>query len=145
MQLVDERDDLPGRVLDVVEHGLEPLFELAAILRAGHHRSEVQADDGLVAQAVRHIAGHDALGQSLDDRGLADAGLADQHRIVLGATGEHLHDAPNLVVPADNRIEFAFAGQLGQVGGVLLQCLIGGLRVGTGDPGAAADLDECLP
>ena len=39
----------------------------------------------LVAQALRHVAGDDALGQALDDRGLADAGLADQHRVVLGA------------------------------------------------------------
>ena len=37
VQLVDERDDLPGGVFDVIEHGLEPLLELAAVLGAGHH------------------------------------------------------------------------------------------------------------
>ena len=58
---------------------------------------------------------------------------------------EHLHDAANLVVPPDNRVEFAFAGAGGQVGGVLLQRLIGGLGVGAGDAGAAADLDERVP
>ena len=45
VQLVDERDDLPGGVLDVVEHGLEPFLELAAVLGAGDHRAEVQRDD----------------------------------------------------------------------------------------------------
>ena len=144
VQLVDERDDLARRVLDVVEHGLEPFLELAAVLGAGHHRAHVQVDDGLVAQALRHVAGHDALGQALDDRGLADAGLADEHRVVLGATGEHLHHAANLVVPPDDRVELALAGPGGQVGGVLLQRLVGGLGVGAGDPGAAADLDERL-
>ena len=144
VQLVDERDDLARRVLDVVEDGLEPFLELAAVLRAGDHRTEVQRDDGLVAQALRHVAGDDALGQALDDRGLADAGLADEHRVVLGATAQHLHDATNLVVAPDDRVELALAGALGQVGGVLLQRLVGALGVGAGDAGAAADLDERL-
>ncbi len=30
------------------------------------------------------------LGQALDDGGLADAGLADQHRVVLGAAAERI-------------------------------------------------------
>ena len=134
----------PGGVLDVVEDGLEPFLELAAVLRAGDHRAEVERDDGLVAQAFRHIAVDDALGQALHDRGLADAGFADQHRVVLGATREHLNDAANLVVPPDNRVEFALAGLGRQVGGVLLECLVGGLRLGTGDAGAAAYLDEAV-
>ncbi len=145
MQLVDEGDDLPGRVLDVVEHGLEPFLEFAAVLGAGHHRTQVQADDGLVAQALGYVAGDDALGQTFHDGGLADARLADQHRVVLGATGEHLHDAANFVVPPDNRVKLAFAGALGQVGGVLFQRLIGGLGVSAGHARAAADLDERLP
>ena len=108
----------------------------------GDHRAEVERDDGLVAQALRHVARDDALGQALDDRGLADARLADQHRVVLGATAQHLHDATNLVVAPDNRVELAFAGAGGQVGGVLLQRLVGALGVGAGDAGAAAHLDE---
>ena len=142
VQLVDEGDDLAGRVLDVVEDGLEPFLEFAAVLGAGHHRTHVQADDGLVAQALGYVAGDDALGQTFHDGGLTDTGLADQHRVVLGATAQHLHDASNLVVPTDNWVEFAFAGAFGQVGGVLLQRLIGRLGVGAGDAGAAANLDE---
>ena len=38
-----------------------------------------------------HVARDDALREPLDDRGLADARLADQHRVVLGAAREHLH------------------------------------------------------
>ena len=86
----------------------------------------------------------DALGQALDDRGLADAWLADEHGVVLGAAAQHLHDAANLVVAPDDRVELAFAGMVGQVGGVLLQRLIAALGVGTGDAGAAAYLDERL-
>ena len=42
VQLVDEGDDLAAGVLDLLEHGLEPLLELAAVLRAGHHRGQVE-------------------------------------------------------------------------------------------------------
>ena len=42
MQLVDEGDDLALRAGDLLENGLEPLLELAAVLRAGHHRAEVE-------------------------------------------------------------------------------------------------------
>ena len=46
VQLVDEGDDLAVGVLDLLEHGLEPLLELAAVLRAGHHRGRGRARPG---------------------------------------------------------------------------------------------------
>ena len=85
VQLVDERDDLAGRVGDLLEHGLQPLLELAAVLGAGEHRADVERDEALVLQALGHVAVGDAPGEALDDGGLADAGLADQHRVVLRA------------------------------------------------------------
>ena len=50
VQLVDERDDLPGRILDVVEDGLEALLELTAVLGARHHGTQVERHNGLVPQ-----------------------------------------------------------------------------------------------
>jgi hypothetical protein len=85
VQLVDEGDDLASAGLDLLEHGLEPLLELAAVLRPGDHRPEVQADERLPRRILGHVAVDDALGQALDDGGLADAGLADEDRVVLGA------------------------------------------------------------
>ena len=37
VQLVDEGDDLALGVGDLLQHGLEPLLELAPVLGAGHH------------------------------------------------------------------------------------------------------------
>ena len=125
VQLVDEGDDLALGVGDLLQHGLEPLLELAAVLGAGHHRAEVQRHEALALQALGDVAGDDPLGQALDDRGLADAGLADQHGVVLGAPGQHLDDAADLGVPADDRVDLAVAGPLGEVDGVLLQRLEG--------------------
>jgi len=50
VQLVDEEDDLALGGLDLLEDGLEPLLELAAVLRPGHHRREVQRDQPLALE-----------------------------------------------------------------------------------------------
>ena len=125
--------------LHFLQHGLEALLELAAVLGAGDQRAHVERDDPLVLQPFGHVAADDALRQPFDDRGLADAGLADQHRVVLGAAGEHLDDAADLLVAADHRIELALRGELGQVAAVPLERFVGRFRVLRGDALAAAD------
>ena len=105
----------PGGLLDLVDHGLEPLLELAAVLGAGDERPHVQGHQPLVFQVLRHVALDDPPGQALDDGGLSHARLADEHRVVLGAPGQHLHDAPDLLVPADDRVELVHARQPGEV------------------------------
>jgi hypothetical protein len=47
----------------------------------------------------------DALRQAFDNRGLADAGFADQHRVVLGAAAQDLDDTFQFAVATDQRIE----------------------------------------
>ena len=42
VHLVDEQDDLARGLLDLVEHALQPLLELAAIFGAGDHRAQVE-------------------------------------------------------------------------------------------------------
>ena len=42
VQLVDEQDDLALGVDDLLEDGLQPLLELAAVLRAGDQRAHVE-------------------------------------------------------------------------------------------------------
>ena len=112
------------------EHGLQPLLELAAIFGAGDQRAQVERQHLLVLQALRHVALDDAMRQALDDGGLADARLADQHRIVLGAARQHLDGAPDLLVAADHRIELALGRGLGEVAGVALQRVVGLLGAG---------------
>ena len=125
MHLVDEQDDLAVRGLDLGEHGLQPLLELAAIFGARDQRAEVERQHLLVLQALRHVAIDDAVRQPLDDCRLADARLADQHGIVLGAAGEHLNGAPDLLVTADDGIELALGCGLGEVAGVAFQRIVG--------------------
>ena len=86
----------------------------------------------------------DALGEALDDRGLADAGVADEHRVVLGLAGQDLHDAADLGVAADHRVEPSGAGVGDEVAAVFLQRLVGDLGHGGGDPLVAADRGQRL-
>src|SRR6266540_3777559 len=125
VQLVDEQDDLALGGLDLVQNGLQPLLELAAVLGAGEQRADVERPDTLALQALGDVAGDDALRQSFGDRGLADARLADQDWVVLRAPGEHLDHAPDLLVAADDRVEPSFLGQGRQVAAELLQRLVG--------------------
>ena len=123
VQLVDEQDHLPFLLGELVEHALQALLEFAAKFGAGHQRRHVEREDALVLQPLGHLAVDDALRESLDDRGLADAGLADQHRIVLGAPLQHLDRAADLIVAPDHRIELAAARALGQIDRVFLEGL----------------------
>ena len=84
------------------------------------------------------------LREALDDRGLADAGLADEHRVVLGAARQHLDDAADLLVAADDRIELALARQLGEVAAVALERLIGAFGILARHALRAADARERL-
>ena len=133
VHLVDEQDDLALGGGDLIEHGLQPLLELAAIFRAGDERAHVERQQLLVFEPLRHVAIDDAQRETLDDRRLADAGLADQHRIVLRAARQHLDGAADFLVAADDRVELALARRFGEVAGVFLQRVIlvfGGGRVG---------------
>ena len=123
VQLVDEEDDLALGLLDLLEHGLETLLELAAVLGAGDQGADVERDHAAVAKGLGDVAVDDPLGEALDDRGLADAGLADQHRVVLGAAREHLDHPADLLVAADHRVELVLTRVGGQVAAELLQRL----------------------
>ena len=62
---------------------------------------------------------------------LPTPGLADEHRVVLGAAREHLDRAADLIVAADDRIELAARGARGEVDGVFLEraAFLFGLRI----------------
>jgi hypothetical protein len=148
VQLVDEEDDLALGVLDLGEHGLEPLLELAAVLRAGEERADVERDHAPVAQRLGDVAGDDPLGEAFDDRRLADPRVADQDRVVLGPPREDLDHPADLLVAADDRVELAGSRIGGQVAAELLQRLHRLLRIRGGDtvrpPRLGDRLDERL-
>ena len=140
VQLVDEQDDATVGVLHLAQYGLQAVLELTAVLRARQHRSDVERDDVAVFQARRHVAVDDALCQTLDDSRLTSSRLADEHGVVLCATGEHLNGATDLLGTSDDRVELALARLLGEVRAVLVQRIELELRRLVGDTRFAAQL-----
>ena len=84
VQLIDEDDDVRV-VRELLHDGLEALFELPAILRAGDDQGDVERKNALVGQEMRHVAVHDFLREPFHDGRLADARLADEDRVVFRA------------------------------------------------------------
>src|SRR5437016_939786 len=136
VQLVDEQDDVAA-LGDLLHHLLQALLELAAVLRPGDQRREVQRVDLLALQQLGHVGVRDPLGEALDHGGLADAGLADQHGVVLRAPRENLHQPLDLGLAADDGVELALGGLLRQVAAELVEQL-GALRLLAGRSAAPA-------
>jgi hypothetical protein len=122
VELVDEQDDVAA-LGDLLHHLLEALLELSAILRAGDERREVEGVDLLVLQELGHLVRGDAGREALDDRGLSDARLADQHGVVLLAAREDLHDTLDLELTADDGVELALGRLLREIAPELVEQL----------------------
>ena len=118
----------------IFKHRFEPLFEFAAVFRSGDERAHVQRNQPFVLQALGHVAAQNSLGQSLDDGGLANPGVADEHRIIFAAPRQHLNHAANFLVAADHRVELAVGGEFSEVAAVLLQSFVGCFRILRRDP-----------
>ena len=144
VEFVDEEDDLTVRLLDFVQDGFQTFFELAAKLGARDQGAHVQREQGLVLEVVRHIALDDPLCEAFGDGRLTDAGLTDEARVVLGFPAQDPDDVSDLVVTADDRVQFLVAGHLGQVRAILLQDVIGLFRVIRRDLLVAADVLQDL-
>ena len=142
VELVDEEDDAAGGLLDLVQDGLQALLELAAVLGAGEEGADVERDHAAVAKRVRDVAVDDSLGEALDDRGLAHAGLADQDGVVLGPAREHLDHTADLLVAADDGVELLRLGFGGEVAPELVERARHLLGVGGGDPGGTLDFGQ---
>ncbi len=112
------------------------------IFRAGDQRAHVQGDDALVLQDGGDVAVEHADGQAFDDGGFADAGLADEDGIVLGAAGKDLHGAADFLVAADDRVDLSLPGHLDEVAAIALQGLVFVFGVLVGHALAAADFLE---
>src|SRR5215471_8301627 len=75
----------------------------------------------MVTQGLRALAVRDELREPLDDRRLADAGLADENWVVLLAARQHLHHTLNFLRASDGRIELPLRGELRQISAEMIE------------------------
>ena len=120
VHLVNKQDDVVslGGLLD---HVLEALLKLTAILGARDKTRQVERPDILVHEVLGHVAGCNLLSQALDDGRLAHAGVAQNERVVLGAARKNFHHTLDFLFATNYRVELAIARLLREVGGELLE------------------------
>ena len=119
---VDEQNRARMR-LEFLEDLLQPFLEIAAVAGACEQGAHVEREHGRRRQYLRHLAVDDALGEAFGDRGLADAGFADEQGIVLLPPAQHLDRTVDLGIAADDGIDLAVARLLVEVDAVGLERL----------------------
>ncbi len=120
VDLVDEQDrHRPLR--ERVDHRLEALLEVSAEARAREQRAGVEREHLGALEQIRDVVLQQPRRETFGERRLADAGVADEHRVVLAPAAEDLHRPLQLVGAADERIELAGARPRRQVGRVRRQ------------------------
>ena len=120
MQFVDKEYDV-ARLADFRHGVFQALLKFSTVFRARQHAGQIERHHALAAQDFGNAALDDELRQPLDDGGLAHAGFADEHGVILGAPRENLHDALDLPRPANDRIQLASLRRLGQIAGKLVE------------------------
>ena len=114
MDLVDEEDRLGVRDQHL-HHGLQPLLEVAAVARAREHGRHVERVQHRFLQRLRDVARDDPQREPFRERGLAHARLADEQRVVLPASRQHLDHPLELVGAANQGIDLTVARALGEI------------------------------
>ena len=120
VDFVDEENRV-GLILQLFQHGLQPLLEIAPVFGPGQQGAHVERINHRLRQHIGHCSLGDAPCQAFGDRGLADTGFTHQQRIVLAPATEDLHDPLDLGLAADQGIDLAVTRELVQVLGELVQ------------------------
>ncbi len=120
MNFVDEQHRV-RLVLELLEHGLEALLEIATIFGARQQRAHVERIDHGVLENGRHLPFGNAPGQTLGNSGLAHAGFTHQQRVVFATAAKNLNDALDFMLAADERIDLALLRQRVEVEGELIE------------------------
>ena len=134
VDLVDE-EDRHAALRERLDDRLEPLLEVAAEAGAGEQRRRVEREHLRAFEQLGHVLAQQPRREAFGQRGLADAGVADEHRIVLAAAAENFERALELVAPADQRIELAGARAGGQARGIRRQRIARRRRSGFAETG----------
>ena len=120
VNLVNKQDDVAAGA-NLLQNLLQALFKVTAVARTCDQGAQVQGVQVLVLEGFGDVTVHDSLCQALHDGGLTDAGLTNQHGVVLGTAGEDLHDAFHLLVATNDRVQLALTCCCGEVAAELIQ------------------------
>ena len=114
MDLVDEQNRII-MLFQFCNDRLQAFLEIAAITRTSQQCAHVEREDGGALEDFGNVSIMDALGESFGDGGLADTGVADVERVVLGAAAQHLDGPLDFRFTPYKRVDFSVCGFLVEV------------------------------
>ena len=120
VDLVNEQDGA-RIILELLDHLLKSFLEIASIACPSEQRAHIEREHGRPFEHLRHLAVDDPARQTFCDRRLADAGLANEQRVVLLTPTQHLDGAIDFRVAPDQRVDLAFARLLVEVDAIGLE------------------------
>ena len=110
-----------GAGLHLVDDAAQPVLELALHAGTCLQQAEIERTQRHALQPGRHVAGREPQGEAFHHRGLADAGLAGEDRIVLPPPRQDVDDLADFAVASEDRIDLAGPRLRGQIGGELVE------------------------
>ena len=120
MDFVDEQHR-PRLVRQLLQHGLETLFEIPPVFGARQQGAHVEGVHLRVLEYFRDATLDHATCEAFGNCGLADASLTDKQRIVLASPAQNLNDALDFFLTTDQRVNLADQSLLVKVLGVVLE------------------------
>ena len=143
MQFIDKQDNAAFAFLDFIQNGFQSFLEFTAVLGTCDQGTQIQRKDFPVFQICRHIAANDSQCQTLGNCRFTDTRFTDQHRIVFRLSGKDSNDVSNLVISANDRIQFSGTGTFYQILPVFCQHIVSFFRILIGNTLVAANFHQC--
>jgi len=120
VNLIDKYDHLIT-LANLTDDRLEPLLELTAVLGSRHDGGKIKCGNTPILENLGHFVLDDPLRESLGNCRLTHTRLPDEYWIVFLAAAEHLDNAFNFCVAADDRVELVLPGHLREVAAELIE------------------------
>ena len=106
MDLIDKEQDIL-RLGHLTDHIFDPLLELAAVFGSCNHSGEIQDHHAFSADRIRNVTGSNELGEAFDHSCFSHTRFSDETRVVFCSSAQDLDHAADLLLPADDRIQFS--------------------------------------
>ena len=107
MNLIYIKNYLTLALNNLLNNRLKPLFKFSLILGARNKSAHIQRVEHFVLKVLRHISINYPLCQALSYGCLSNSRFSYKNRIVLCPSAKNLQNTPNLLVPSNNRVQFA--------------------------------------
>ena len=109
------------RLVNFLDDVFQTVFELAFHTGTGLQQANIQRVNFNVLEGIRHVAAHNALGQTFHHGGFTHTGLTGQDRVVLFFAGQDINHLADLVIAANHPRQFAVTSHVVEVDGELIQ------------------------